>query len=117
MQNNAYVDPMFYEVDFLYEVNVAENGGGWKVTGVDNVSNIGTLTKQGSSSPDDLFTLVDDDNNSFLFKPDGHRLAGDSTSWVGRGWLTNNPNGNNQSGIQDWLFVVVGRRSTRRPAD
>ena len=103
--NDVYMNPMQYTIDFTYEANVIDSGGGWKVTGIDNTSNIGTLTKVGSNDPDDLFTIVDDDNNSFLFKPDGHRLSGDSSTWVGRGWLTTNLNGNNVSGTQDWLFV------------
>ena len=41
---------------------------------------------------------------TFAFQSDGHRITGDDTSWVGRGWLADNPDRIDQPGVQDWLF-------------
>ena len=95
-----------YAIDFTYAVNVEENAGGWRVLGSGNTQNTGTLTLLGSMDPTDIFTITDNNNNAFIFAPDGHRLAGDNSSFVGRGWLTTNDNGSNTSGTQDWLFTA-----------
>ncbi len=95
-----------WDVDFSYALNVQTVAEGFVVNGPDNFTNAGSLQRQGMTrGVSDRFDLVDNDNNRFLLLADGHRLAGDNSSMVGRGWLTPNSNGNNASGLtQDWLF-------------
>ena len=101
-----------YAIDFTYATDVNTTASGYKVLGVNNVLNTGTLTALDAmgmpeSGPESVFTVTDDDNNSFIFQSDGHRLAGDSSSWVGRGWLTMDDSGANTGGTQDWLFTAT----------
>ncbi|MFG0275633.1 MAG: hypothetical protein ACF8QF_11295, partial [Phycisphaerales bacterium] len=44
---------------------------------------------------------------SFKFLPDGHRLSGDNSTWVGRGWLYATDDNGDRIGNtpQDWLFT------------
>ena len=101
-----FVDPQSYLLDFNYTTNVEDYNGGWRVTGVNNTDNNGTLTPVGVATRDDaIFTLTDDNNNAFIFAPDGDRIAGDDSTWVGRGWMTTNTDGTPEGGNQDWLFV------------
>ncbi len=100
----TFADPEMYNLDFSYLANVEEFSGGWRVVGVNNVLNVGSLAPL-VGDPEDVFTVTDNDDNAFIFAPDGHRLAGDNSSWVGRGWLTTELGGGNSPGTQDWLFV------------
>ncbi len=104
VSGNAFADPEMYNLDFSYLANVETFSGGWRVLGTNNALNVGSIAPVGGD-PEDVFTVTDNDNNSFIFAPDGHRIAGDNSSWVGRGWLTTDPNGINSPGTQDWLFV------------
>lgn len=92
-----------YTVNFDYITGVESYNGGWRVVGT-NPMNTGTLTPT-AGSPDSIYTLTDDNSNAFVFAPDGHRLSGDNSSWVGRGWMTPNSDGTGVGGSQDWLFV------------
>lgn len=105
VSGNAFADPQMYNLNFDYVANVENFSGGWRVVGVNNVLNTGTLSPVMGGDAEDVFTITDNNNNAFIFAPDGHRLAGDNTSWVGRGWLTTNLGGGDSPGTQDWLFV------------
>lgn len=101
----GYVSSADYAVDFTYSAFVAASGGGWVVNGID-ASNTGTLTNLGDSSVIDLYTTGMPD--SFLFLPDGHRLSGDNSSWVGRGWITDQTDGSDPlGGTRDWIFTAT----------
>jgi hypothetical protein len=81
------------------------------VTGINNFSNTGTITPldeflQPMGGADQLTTLTDDNANAFVFLQDGHRLANDNTSWVGRGWIALNGE-TSTAGTQDWLFTAT----------
>jgi len=95
----AWTDPAMYDVSFSYVAGVSAAGGGWQVA--DSSSNSGSISTNGG---DQVFDLGDDVNNSFYFLPDGHRIGGDNSTWVGRGWLAINAQ-NPSPGTQDWLFT------------
>ncbi|NND37898.1 MAG: hypothetical protein HKN81_12270 [Gammaproteobacteria bacterium] len=64
-----------------------------------------TATGGNGSMTDGVDTVVltgkqDLSGFAFIFAADGHRLTGDSTTFVGRGWLEG-------GGIDDWLVVAV----------
>jgi len=104
----GYVSPESYEVDFTYAANVSADGGGWFVSNTDP-SNTGTLTRTSTGDTIDLFTTPVT-GDTFVFRPDGHRLPGDSTSFVGRGWLTDQSDGSDPyGGFRDWLFIGIER--------
>ncbi len=100
----VFADPELYNLNFNYISNVEEFNGGWRVLGVNNALNTGSITPINGDA-EDVFPVVDNDNNAFIFAPDGHRLDNDNTSWVGQGWLTTNQNGQDSPGTQDWLFT------------
>ena len=105
--NGGYVDGgQLYDINFVYNTSVQTTSNGWKVVGTDNANNTGSVALAGSNNPADIFTITDNDNNAFIFQADGDRLAGDNSTWVGRGWLTTNDNGNNTNNTQDWLFTA-----------
>jgi hypothetical protein len=98
-----------FMLDVLYQVDTEANGYDDNVT-VDG-GLIGSLTALNPTmdSPlaqgmaQDLFTLTDG-RGSFRFLQDGHRISGDSSTWVGRGWLS--PDGN-RGYTNDFLFQAV----------
>ena len=100
----GYLSQESYAVDFNYVANVAASGGGWVVSGADN-ANFGTLTNLGDMSVTTIYTTGMPE--TFAFLPDGHRL-GDNSTWVGRGWLTEELNGDDTvAGTRDWLFQAT----------
>ena len=103
---DAFADPELFTLNFDYVSNVEANAGGWRVLGTNNALNTGTIAPLSGGDPADVFTVTDNDDNAFIFAPDGHRLDGDNSTWVGRGWLTVNDDGNDSPGTQDWLFVA-----------
>lgn len=106
ISGNAYVSAEAYVVDMNYTVNVNPNGGGWVVAGVD-AANSGSITRVSDNMSWDLYT-VSDGSNSFVFRPDDHRLPTDANDWVGRGWLSTNDDGTDSGGgNQDWLFTAT----------
>tara|TARA_R110002072_G_scaffold137772_2_gene280616 strand:+ start:1571 stop:2245 length:675 start_codon:yes stop_codon:yes gene_type:complete len=106
ISGNAYVDAQSYEVDFTYALNVSDAGNGWEVNGFD-AGNTGTLTNLDTQAVTDLYSKENGAGLVFAMLADGHRLSGDSSSWVGRGWLTTNDDGSMPaSGSQDWLFTA-----------
>ncbi len=79
------------------------NGGSLTAIDIDN----------GSFTNSDSFSLIDKAKSgttqSFLFDSDGHRLTGDSTTFVGRGWhrfATSSDGNSNASGYRDFLFTA-----------
>ena len=108
VSGGSYDNPDSYEVAFTYAANVSASGGGWVVTDTD-ASNTGTLINTSTGDVIDLYTTPVT-GDTFVFRPDGHRLSGDSESWVGRGWLTDQADGSAPyGGSQDWLFRAVER--------
>ncbi|MFG0258609.1 MAG: hypothetical protein ACF8GE_11965 [Phycisphaerales bacterium JB043] len=102
----------WYDVSFVYAANVTATASGWAVSAFD-ASNVGTITSQGNADVGAGWshTFYDQSTPSFLFQQDDHRLAGTGLEglgyYVGRGWVTSNSDGSNESGTQDWLFVAV----------
>lgn len=92
-------------VDFLVEyaiTGLSAWNGGWRADG-----GSGTATEQGACVVCEVLNLTglqgsagEANGYAFIWNNDGHRLAGDSTSWVGRGWL-------NGTGTNDWLVTGV----------
>ncbi|MHC5025434.1 MAG: hypothetical protein ACYTGR_01560 [Planctomycetota bacterium] len=98
-----------YDIDFTYNVNTSAVSDGWEVApqGSGANENFGTIMSHGDGGDAfsmDIYDKMNMDGLSFAFRSDGHRLTGDDTSWVGRGWLTDNPERIDSSGAQDWLF-------------
>ncbi|NKB57856.1 MAG: PEP-CTERM sorting domain-containing protein [Alphaproteobacteria bacterium] len=61
----------------------------------------GSVNQQGSLTELELGFALNGDDLAFLWLPDGHRLPGDNSSLVGRGWV--DPT-SNSSGANDFLF-------------
>jgi len=90
----------FWEVVYTL-TGVVDNGGGFSAT-----AGSGTLTYDDvgvvpSSSPISLTGKQNNSGQAFNLFPDGHRLAGDNMTPVGRGWLDDDGNYN------DWLVIAV----------
>lgn len=108
VSGGSYISAEAYTIDMTYALDVASSGGGWVVNGHDS-GNSGVLTRVSDNTEWTLYTTTDA-GQSFRFLPDGHRLSGDNSSWVGRGWLTTNSDGSDSaSGNQDWLFTATQR--------
>lgn len=99
----------FY-LDVTY--SVADNAQGW--TADDPGMMIGSLVQTHDAlgneiAPQDalseqLFTLSDG-SGTFRFLSDGDRIPGDSSSWVGRGWVSNNAD--IRGSTNDFLFTAA----------
>ena len=102
----------WYNIDFSYSANVVQVSNGWIVNSFDT-NNSGTITSQGNAdvAAGWTHTFFDQAVPSFEFLTDDHRLAGTGFEgqgrFVGRGWVTNNSDGSNTTGTQDWLFMTV----------
>jgi len=99
----------FYTVDFNYIMGVQPDGDGWRTSPV-SASNSGVVTSLGNGdvAAGEQFFFYEKVSGGMpmQFVPDGHRLAGDNSTWVGRGWHTYDPQGGaGPGGSQDWLFV------------
>lgn len=115
-----------YTLAFDYTVNVDPMGTGWFVSSPSDGANNGTLTAGAGIAgiaAGTVFNFYESNSmaNPFKFLQDDHRLstaAGGSANypqagqdlWVGRGWMTFNPDGSPMSGaggtgFQDWLFT------------
>jgi len=99
-----------FTLDIIYDVDVVANGFDDNHTGSDYAA--GTMTglsttgdsPLGDGAMQDLYAHSDG-TGSFRFLSDGHRLTGDDSSWVGRGWLT--PDGSDRGATNDFLFTAV----------
>ena len=97
-----------YTINFDYDFNVQASGGGWLVSPQD-AGNQGTITAGAGITDIDqgtTWTFYEEEGtgNPFKFVPDGHRLTGDDSTFVGRGWVTYDSGGTGVGGAQDWLF-------------
>ncbi len=100
----GYVSAASYALDFNYSMNVADVGNGWDVNGFD-ASNGGTVTNMDTNAVTQLYGMDNNLGLVFAFLADGHRLDGDNTTWVGRGWITDQSDGTDPAaGTKDWLF-------------
>ncbi|MFK7759662.1 MAG: PEP-CTERM sorting domain-containing protein [Phycisphaerales bacterium] len=103
----GYVSATSYAVDFNYGALVNNFGGGWAVNGVD-AANTGTVTNLDTNEVFTLNTTTIGDGTAFAFLPDGHRLDGDDSTFVGRGWMTEETDGTDPlGGTRDWIFTAT----------
>ena len=107
--NSASSDPLrAFNLDVFYNVSATANG--WTATtGADPNAIIGSITGDfddngvADDAPVDLFATHNNSGLQFAFLSDGYRITGDSSTWVGRGWVL--PNGQAGS-TNDFLFVA-----------
>lgn len=96
-----------FAVDMTYRDNVNNTtDGGWHVT-PGSANNNGTLTALDDGT---VYSLFDTPltGNSFNFQPNGDRIDGDTSTWVGTGWLDVFDSAGSQiaaGATQDWLFT------------
>ncbi|MEM7791191.1 MAG: hypothetical protein AAF546_07310 [Verrucomicrobiota bacterium] len=112
-----------WEVEFIYNVNVtgsATSTTSSLVVEADSPSNQGTIKFLSGTgfAAGETFNLTDEGgskNNmdSFLLLSDGHRLAGDNSTIVGRGWLNHAAapqpaptEYKDHVAASDWLFII-----------
>ncbi len=99
---DAHVNPELYTYSFDYTDGVEKTSQGWQVVGTPDI-NGGTLTRVSDGAEFSFTTKANGDDVAFIFEADGHRISGDSDSWVGRGWVMSEGNPRSSS-TQDWLF-------------
>lgn len=103
----GYIAGEAWNYHFAYVDGVMAVADGWMVNTTNPTSNAGTLTNVGDPGMIiDFFGKGNANNTQFLFLSDGHRLDGDDSSWVGRGWVTDLANGNDGL-TRDWLFTAT----------
>tara|TARA_A100000171_G_scaffold51213_2_gene64865 strand:- start:9794 stop:10459 length:666 start_codon:yes stop_codon:yes gene_type:complete len=97
---NGGTDFGSFALNVTYVVDAV--AGGWEDNDSADGVMVGTLEGDFGSGNEvvDLFGKSDG-NDAFRFLSDGHRLAGDNDSWVGRGWLLPN---NMMGDTNDFLF-------------
>lgn len=107
VSGNAYVSPEAYTVDMTYSIGVNPDFGGWLVTGFDS-ANAGTITRVSDNMSWDIFGMPSMTGAVLHFRPDGYRLDGDDSTWVGRGWITDQSDGSDPlQGARDWIFTAT----------
>ena len=101
-----------WSIDFTYAVNVVEASGGYTVSPESPLNNgtVSLLSGNWLGDATTVYNLTDyqgSHNDSFLFLPDGHRIPGDNTTFVGRGWVNHDGNGmlSTHDTASDWLFT------------
>lgn len=109
----AWVNEHDLTVSMRYAANVTETANGWQVDGFTTL-NSGTFTRLDTNESVTLYGMesmnVSDGpiGSTFVFAADGHRIDGDDTTWVGRGWFTSNTDGTaSYSPAQDWFFTAT----------
>lgn len=98
-----------FMLDLTYSVDAT--GNGWEDMNMEDGEFVGGLTGVSTTGDSplgngeflDLFAMSDG-SDTFRFLADGFRLDGDTTSWVGRGWVS--PEGGG-AGFNDLLFTAV----------
>ena len=99
-----------YMIDVWYDVGTSAEGyEAAHATAGSSVGGITGLSTTGASPLADgefmeLFSMSDG-SGTFRFFDDGHRLDGDDSTWVGRGWV--DPNSSGSTGVNDFLFTGV----------
>jgi hypothetical protein len=95
---------------FRYAANVAATANGWQVTGFTTLNN-GVLTRLDTNESTVWYGMEDSIGENgpiggtFTFAADGWKIPGDDSTWVGRGWLTQNDDGSMTAApAQDWFF-------------
>lgn len=98
-----------FALDLTYIVDAS--GAGWEDNNMSDGTLLGGLTGLSTTMSSPLgdgafFELFgkSDGVDAFRFLADGHRLAGDTSTWVGRGWVMGS--GSSSSGINDLLFTA-----------
>ena len=110
-----------YRLEFTFLAGVVEADGGW-MTATPSAANLGTLTALGtydSVTEGTVFDLYEkvEHGMPMEFKPDGHRISGDTTTWVLRGWLTDQSNGGDPgSGFQDFILTAMPQPPLPEPS-
>ena len=100
---NGGVDYGTFALNVTYIVDAV--GNGWEDNNSADGNMVGTLEGDFGSGMEivDLFGKTDG-NDAFRFLADGHRIGGDSDTWVGRGWVL--PNGQ-MGATNDFLFQAA----------
>ncbi|MEM9082644.1 MAG: hypothetical protein AAGB34_03530 [Planctomycetota bacterium] len=99
--NGGYTNGAFYDIVYSYTEGVEATATGWRVVG-EHAVNGGTLIEDGGDNTQVVLGSKAANGVVFYIQADGHRLSGDNTTWVGRGWVTPPA-----AGFQDWLFTGV----------
>lgn len=100
---NGGTDFGTFALNVTYVVDAVANG--WEDNDMNIGNMIGTLEGDFGSGNQvvDLFPKSAG-SDSFYFLADGHRIAGDNSTWVGRGWLLPN---NQMGNTNDFLFQAA----------
>lgn len=98
--------------NFRYAANVVATANGYQVNGFTTLNN-GVFTRLDTNESTTWYGMEDSagDNGpiggTFTFASDGWEIPGDDSSWVGRGWLTQNDDGSMTAApAQDWIFTA-----------
>lgn len=101
------------EVDFRYAANVVATASGWAIDGF-SLLNSGTMTRSDTNETTTWYGMTDATGmngpvgNAFTFAADGWRIDNDDSTWVGRGWLTENMEDTASAApAQDWFFTAT----------
>jgi len=103
----------WYDLFFQYTAEIMQMGDGWVVNPGDPSMNSGILTSQGNADIVSGVTInlydTDGTSDTFVLKPDGHRLSGDNETMVGRGWLSLAPPADPapRGAFRAWLFIAI----------
>ncbi len=100
---NGGTDFGSFSLNVTYVVDAVANG--WEDNNSASGVMIGTLEGDFGSGNEvvDLFGKSDG-SDAFRFLADGHRISGDNSTWVGRGWLLPN---NMMGDTNDFLFQAA----------
>jgi CubicO group peptidase (beta-lactamase class C family) len=109
---DAWATTFDISASFRYSANVVATANGWAVDGFSLLNN-GTITRLDTNETTTWYGMEDalGDNgpagNAFTFAADGFRIDNDDSTWVGRGWLTQNDDGSMTAPpAQDWIFTA-----------
>lgn len=96
-RNSEPGDGVNFEVEYLM-TGLSAFGGGFRATGGN-----GTITGEAGCTGTCSFNLIgkqDSNGWAFIFDNDGYRIDGDTTTFVGNGWVEG-------KGTNDWLVTGV----------
>lgn len=99
-----------FALDVTYSVATASQGWtaddpGMMIGSLEAIETTAAANALGvvNGSSEDLYTLSDG-SGTFRFLSDGDRIPGNASSWVGRGWVSNNAN--IRGSTNDFLFTA-----------